>query len=311
MNILKTKLRVAIKTYREKGLIALIRKIIHFLTQPRLRWEDFLWMLFRLKTIDNKIIATIHGQKMYLNPNDFGISKELAIYKTHEPLATKLLKNLLREGMTVVDVGANIGYYVLVESQIVGSKGKIIAIEPQQENVKFLRLNVEKNHLQNVRIIEAAIGDSCRQEKLYVNKRASNIHSLVPFHNNESQDEWDVQEVKVYSIDALTEELNSPIDFIRMDIEGYELNVIKGMGKTLKRHRSSLMIELHYDMLGRSGVIELLNILKQNEYRVKYISDRDKDFAWIKNKKIITTLNMDLLAKEKTFRVATVFFEKI
>jgi len=307
--IFKKQLSSARKIYQEQGVVILIRKTIYFFCQFRKRRDEILWFFLKFRK-NNRLEQTIHGQKMYLSVYDFGISKELAIYKTHEPLATKLFRASIKKGMNIIDIGANIGYYVLIESQIIGSKGKIIAIEPQQENISLLRLNIKRNHLQNVKIIEAAIGDYCKQGKLYVNKRASNTHSLLPFYSNESQDNWKTQEVKIYSIDALTRKLNFPVDFIRMDIEGYELNAIKGMNQTLKRYKPSLAIELHYDVLGMKGVVKLLEILKQNGYKAKHISDRDKDFAWIKNNETIVNPSIDLLAKKGVFRVATVFFEK-
>ena len=64
------------------------------------------------------IITTMNGYRMLLLPHDKGISKELKIFRIHEPLATKILKMELREGMTVVDIGSNIGYYVILESKL-------------------------------------------------------------------------------------------------------------------------------------------------------------------------------------------------
>jgi hypothetical protein len=61
---------------------------------------------------------------MLLIPNDKGISSELLLFRTHEPLSTKILKKLL-EHMTCIDIGSNIGYYALLERKIVGEKGKV------------------------------------------------------------------------------------------------------------------------------------------------------------------------------------------
>lgn len=310
MSILKTKFRVAIKTYKEKGLIALTKKTCHFLiyclSQPRLLWENFLWKLSRLKAIDDKIVTIIHGQKMYLNSNDFGISKELAIYHTHEPVATSLIKKSIKKGMTIVDIGANIGYYVLAESQLIGSEGRIIAIEPNKKNVELLKLTVKENNLKNIKIIEAAIGDYDRNGKLYLSNRASNCHSLISSYDK-NKNEYQI--VKVYKLDTLIKKLNIPVHLVRMDIEGYEAQAINGMSKILKKYKPILVIELHYDAIGIKAIIKLLGVLKQNGYDVMYISDRDKDFAWIKRNKVIAKPSMELLIEKGRFRVATAIFK--
>ncbi len=83
----------------------------------------------RKLNLSNKIIE-VNGYKLALVPNDEGISTELALFNVHEPLTTKILKTNLKTGMVCLDIGSNIGYFVSLESNIVGDSGKIYAIEP-------------------------------------------------------------------------------------------------------------------------------------------------------------------------------------
>ena len=89
---------------------------------------------------------SIHDYRMYLNLNDPGISKTLAIVGKRELEHVYILKNELREGMTVWDIGANIGYYVLMEAKYVGSTGKVYAVEPSPSNYELLKKNLESSY---------------------------------------------------------------------------------------------------------------------------------------------------------------------
>lgn len=77
-----------------------------------------------------------------MNPDDLGISRELLVYGSHEPAATRLLDGFLEEGVTVVDVGANLGHYVLHEKRAIRDRRRIVAMEPAPRNVGLQRRNV-------------------------------------------------------------------------------------------------------------------------------------------------------------------------
>src|SRR5437879_13308135 len=87
----------------------------------------------------------VHGSVLTVLPGDHGISRELAAYRTHEPLASKLLQKFLKPGMNLVDIGSNLGYYALLEARTVGGAGRVIAIEPVAGNFAQLSKNVHAN----------------------------------------------------------------------------------------------------------------------------------------------------------------------
>ena len=96
----------------------------------------------RLKKVSELI--EVNGSKLQVIPNDpFGTSAELLMFRTHEPISTKLVSKLLKKGMTCLDIGSNIGYYVLLENKIIGKEGKVIAIEPSPYNFQCLKKNLE------------------------------------------------------------------------------------------------------------------------------------------------------------------------
>ena len=77
---------------------------------------------------------------MYLNLNDFGLSKYLFLNGIREPECTKIMKQELKSGMTIAEIGANIGYYALMEATIIGDSGKIYAIEGNPSFTRCVKL---------------------------------------------------------------------------------------------------------------------------------------------------------------------------
>ena len=89
---------------------------------------------------------------MYLDPRDKGISRTLLLFGERELDHRIILKKVLSKNMKVFDIGANIGYYVLMESSIIGEKGKIIAVEPLPKNMQLLKKNLDLNKNQITKI---------------------------------------------------------------------------------------------------------------------------------------------------------------
>ena len=77
-----------------------------------------------------------------------------------------MLQEIVKEGSRIFDIGANIGYYAIMEAQMVGKKGEVIAIEPSPSNVNLLEKNVALNDQQNIRIVSAAVSDAFGKEFL-------------------------------------------------------------------------------------------------------------------------------------------------
>ena len=92
----------------------------------------------------------VDGLTMYLNPRDRVITPSMLAYGTWEPVETSLLLDNLRPGDTVIDVGANVGYYTLLAARKVGPRGKVVAFEPDPESFSFLKRNVKANGFTNV-----------------------------------------------------------------------------------------------------------------------------------------------------------------
>ncbi len=115
---------------------------------------------FAKKPIINKILkniegnlktefAEVQGSKMFLDPGD---SLNLSINGVYGELDTQIIREQIKEGDIVIDVGANIGYYTLIFAQLVGKTGKVFAFEPEPKNFEILKKNIEINNYGNVTV---------------------------------------------------------------------------------------------------------------------------------------------------------------
>lgn len=197
---------------------------------------------------------------MYLNINDKGICSDLYLRGKREDKATDELMKRVKPGMVIVDVGANIGYYVLMEAKAVGPKGKIYAIEPIPENVALLKKNIGANDYRNIEVFNKAVGDKNCKKKIFI----SNQLNLSSFCENIELDQsGETIEVDVVTLDSFFKNRRKP-QMVRMDVEGYEYEVLKGMEKTMKESKDlQFFIEVHADFMGEEKTVNFFKVLKK------------------------------------------------
>jgi FkbM family methyltransferase len=260
-------LKMAKEIISNEGIKAYISHIKRCLYLKPLIDESWFTANYYLRPC-REAIKTVQGSKMVLDLKDKGINRDLFLYAYREPECTKIFKNELSEGMRVADIGANIGYYVLMEAQIVGDKGKIFAIEPEPSNFEMLKRNVKMNpHAACVELYNMAISDKIGKT-LFTIAGTANAHKLsIPGSkgNNEI-------EVATTTLDDLLgrEEVN----VIRMDVEGGEWLILKGMRDILNSKKPlKIFMEVHPKLMKLYGgtVESMLEILSKAWFRVKYV----------------------------------------
>jgi FkbM family methyltransferase len=169
----------------------------------------------------------------------------------HEPRVRQFLLTHFRPGDVFVDVGANVGAYSLRA----GSRGmKVYSFEPNPENAKILMRNAEINNLQ-VDVRQFALGATEGTARLSPSGATSRIAS-----------DGDVG-VEMKTLDGF--ELPR-LDLLKVDVEGYELEVLKGSKKTIARCRPVMMVEMH-DWLGAQDEAKVFEILTENGYAFEYL----------------------------------------
>ncbi len=244
----------------------------------------YFYKIIKETMLDSKNnIVTVNDLSMKVIPNDIGISRELLIFKTHEPLVTDIIKNEIKQGMFCIDIGCNIGYYALLESKLVGDKGNIITFEPSPINFRFFNDNLKLNNITNVKAYNFAIGDNNSKINFLIadwSNASRVVEANYPTTNTEK-----IIPVAVKKLDTIIEEEGfSQVDFIRMDIEGYEFNAYEGMKNTIKKFKPKLLIEVHGNLMGIDKTIKFLNKIEEDGYDLKYYTPRKLDKPWIANK---------------------------
>lgn len=236
-------------------------------------------------------IREINGIRMWLDlKNDDGISKFLMIYGKREPVTVDYLVNskILKEGDTVLDIGANIGYYALLESKMTGKTGIVHAVEPIRNNLSLLRKNIGLNYIDNIKTYNLAIGDADREKiKIYMRSKG-NLSSLTTLSSDYGE-VVSVEEVPMMTVDSFVKkEMSSHPNFVRMDVEGYESNILEGMKNTLS-FRPHLQIEFHPMILTEEQKEKICQLLRDNKYTKAVITDNPKPplirlIKWLNNK---------------------------
>lgn len=165
----------------------------------------------------------------------------LYFYGTHDEryVTTKLLK-IIRPGDLCWDIGANIGFYTCLLASQVEEAGAVVAFEPAVRTCGYLHQNVSLNQFKNVTVVNKGLGDITEQRYLYYSEASlTEGTASLKYTKGRAASEC----VTLDTIDNLIQELPIP-DFIKIDVEGYQLEVLRGGEHCLKTHAPLLMAEL-------------------------------------------------------------------
>lgn len=184
--------------------------------------------------------------KFYLDALDMRITPDL-LFKSHEPSWTRLFVDTLRHGDTVLDVGANFGYYALIAARK-GCK-KVIAFEPNPRSADLLRMSVEANRFADIVLIyKIAVGaKSENEEVLFWSDAEFSVGSHVKGEgvDHPKRNKGEYIKVKRSSIDdVIGDDLS--VNLIKVDVEGSEDAVWNGMTRTINNNPNiKILMELH------------------------------------------------------------------
>jgi FkbM family methyltransferase len=187
----------------------------------------------------------------------------------HEEGTQRLLKAVLREGSTFVDVGANVGFFTRMASHLVGPAGAVMAIEPSPTALRLLRLNTRD--LENVRVLAQGLGARTGVTTFYVRKRGD----TSSFDHDPKAKPVSVE---VSTLDAITK-VCSKVDLIKIDVEGYERDVIAGGLGSIEKHRPIVYFEYLSDFATKFKFClkDFENIFTKLDYQMKWINQSAVD----------------------------------
>lgn len=210
-----------------------------------------------------KIInGDLKGKKWIVNSTTPGTI--LGLHDEQELI--KVIKKDVKEDSVFYDIGANVGFFSLLTSQIV-KQGKIISFEPFPENLPYLEKHLVMNDIENVEVHELALSDSKGTTNFYIyNKGHGNITGKI----------YDIKEtitVPKDTIDNLVENNYIPApSFIKMDVDGGEYLILKGAKRTIEKYKPIFVIETHSQEL----LDNCLNFLKRRKYKTNLLNIEGK-----------------------------------
>jgi FkbM family methyltransferase len=173
----------------------------------------------------------IYGSRMLLDMEDTGLSADLWKDGKREWNCPEITKSILRKGWTCLDIGCNLGMYALLECKTIGPSGFVHAIEPVKKSCDIFLKSLLLNGYTNCAIHTQAIGNKDRMNQFLIRPQ-SNLCRMR--YTQARPVGGDIVEVPEQTLDSFVEEHGiGRIDFLRYDIESYEIELVEGAQKTL------------------------------------------------------------------------------
>lgn len=221
--------------------------------------RDYFWV----KVDGFRFYGSIHHQK--------------SLYKllkgSKEPFTRQLFNQVMKPGMVVLDIGANVGYYTLSAARRVGPQGKVYAFECDPRSYRFLLHNVKLNKCsKNVVPVSKAVAHQAGVVPFFLSGRSASLSSLW-----RKKEGWPFLDVECTTVDEILG--NQQVHVIKMDIEGSEIHALHGMQKTLCNTDEVIMfVECNPSALSDAGgsVDILLAQLEGFGFRVQVIHEKER-----------------------------------
>jgi len=192
-----------------------------------------------------------------------------SISNGYEDRFQKELLDSIKLGDTVWDIGANIGFYTEKFLSLVGSEGQVVAIEPTPASAQICREIGLKASLNNLTVIERAFGSKIGKAYLTIDAETSVTNHLSSISSNSL-------EVLVTTGDELSVELNHEPNIIKIDVEGFEVEVLAGMSTVLASpNLKAVFVEVHFELLEEAGYQNgaqiIVQTLEKNYFYTQWI----------------------------------------
>jgi FkbM family methyltransferase len=189
-----------------------------------------------------------NGMTIFLDREDGAVSRPL-LNGDYEAHLLPIFEEFCRPGMTVVDVGANVGLYTLMASGLVGEAGRVVAVEPNSENCRLILLSLDANQAGNVELLPVALDR--RRGWSNLSSHFGSNGGLVAEDASSLASGWS----EIVASFALDDLVQGQVDFLKIDVEGAEGRVVAGAQGILETSRPIVTTELSLEMLPRvSGI---------------------------------------------------------
>ncbi len=194
--------------------------------------------------------------QLYIDPKNGATDQTVFLHSSRDDDVIELMKEHIHEGDHFVDIGANIGYETVYGASFVGKSGLVTAFEPLEHLANQLQKNASINQLRNVRLVRKALGNREGQHTIYLHAHDAGSSSLINEENSSSRITIDV-----IRLDDLPMQ---KIDFIKIDVEGFEPEVFLGAQKTILKDKPKIVFEFQPHLYDKNKTLsgeQLLELL--------------------------------------------------
>lgn len=243
-----------------------VRNIIKNLSQKRARSV----VSFIQKNVEEDIVVSVgEFQGRFQMPASSDLFRRLCMNGHYEPILSILAMKHTSSERDAIDVGANIGFYTVLLSKSI-TMGKVLAIEPNEIAHKRLLQNIARNHCTDrVITFDGMAGSKEEAKTIYFLEGMEEYTSVVAPNDQLTDSAITCRQVKQTTIDTLVARYSLDPAFIKVDVEGYEFEVLTGALQTIRRSRPVILCELNDEMLRKHGssASAIVELLRSNGYR--------------------------------------------
>ena len=290
-------IKFKIKSILPKKLFKVFYFVYVYIMRPLIR----LYYKLKLMSFTEETFVFEGHDEVYfhiaVSPDNGTVDTEIYLHGVYEPYYLSRIKKELRVGDTFVDIGANIGQHSLFASQVVGPSGKVIAFEPIPNLCEQLKRSVSKNIInnkcKNVQVYNIGCGEEDAKMNIYMTKENMGGSSVVVgTPNSKSMSIGIVNTDKAIELGLLNAVFpsltlptrkgvitNTSVDFVKIDVEGYEYKVLSGMSGTIAKYLPKIFLEYSLDSYDKYAKGDAENIIKLLNYFNYSIIDLDNKDA--------------------------------
>lgn len=257
---------------RVRGVLRVIRRIVHPVSLLRQQGRDQVYRNLHLTFREDPVAAIPEFEGEFSIDIRSDVLKRLLMNGHYEPQAAACCRQFVPPGRDAIDVGANVGFYSVLLAKSVSPGRRVLAVEPIPEAVAKLKENLRRNGaVESVLIHDGAALDEdgpCELVTVDGKSEYSTMGHLV--HASVSTAEGRTIRVRGTRLDELVQRLTLDPGFIKIDVEGSELKVLRGATGLLSEARPNLLIEVHQYLLEEGGgsANEVLEFLRGHRYRL-------------------------------------------
>lgn len=230
----------------------------------------FLKWALRVKRME----VEARGIKLWIDPAS-NVGKRILREGNYEANLTSTFEELLRPGQTVVEVGANEGWFSMLAAKLVGPTGVVVACEPQERLWPAILKNIALNDFAAVKLLPFAIGREWGSGEINLYPSLNTGSS----HISGARRRWEkTQPIKVMPLSAVLDSLEGRrIDLLKIDIEGFELHALQGAGAHLGSSVKRIVVEVHPAQLKALGASaeDVTRLLESKGYRKRAVAGVD------------------------------------